>query len=192
MPKSTRIIIVIATATAVLVGILYWMLASPLSRKHISIVMHDPSQLKDLPSAEPLYLHCTIQLPRECKENEVRGFAIDATSKALSIHINMQGDASETDFHAYLIKQRKITLGAMEKPVMVEEGVTTLSGCEAYVMTYRFTSAINNRPCRAREVFVNRAPSKFYCLYFGCDDAEWSSNADVIDSSISTFHIDPD
>lgn len=190
---STRNKVVLGGAVVlavVAVFCVYRVFASPLSSKRISIVMHDPETLQADPTGEPLFLKCSIQLPKECAPVDARGYCIVAKSKAIYIDITMhQEQKVDPDFKAYVAQQRGYLSTSPEKPQIDEEGRTTIDGHNAYVLTYHFTN-VTKVPVKTRHVYVEAPESKFFDIRFACDEADWDAKRDIMDSSISTFRID--
>jgi hypothetical protein len=190
MSTRRKVVLVGALVLAtVAVFLVYRAFASPLSSKRISIVMHDPETVQpESTGKEDLLLKCSIRLPKECTSVPVQGVCIVAKSKAMLIDISMRLRESVGNFRTFVAEERKSMLQHVNKLRMDEEGVTTIDGLNAYVMTYHFVGD-TDVPCIGRRVYVETAKADYYVIWFRCIEADWDAKHDIIDSSISTFHF---
>jgi len=165
--------------------------ASPLSTKKIQILMHDPARLHPDPFVEQSYVGCSIRLPLEC---EPAKYYTGGMMAARSPNLNMSISTNEWDgdktlaFEPYVIDKRNWDLGPAFNPVVLEEGFATLDGHRAYSLTCNTDDGPAHR-VTARHVYVEGNNGKIYGLYFACSVDQWNNYADIIDSSIASFHM---
>lgn len=190
MSRRSKVALVGVFLLVIVAVILYYhIFASPLSSKRIDIAMHDPATLQAGPTSETFFLECSIQLPKECARVDARGSCIVARSQAIDIDIDAQQERSDPDFKKYVAKERQRIVHWLKETAMLEEGRATIDGHNAYVMTYHLQAGRKDVPAIVRVVYLESPKSKFYKLRFACDETDWSAKVDMIDSSISTFHI---
>ena len=108
-----------------------------------------------------------------------------------NIRISIYYDDPRIGLYAYVRKELARMRADKENYTVIGDGMTTVDGRRAYAITY-LGAKVEDRVITSRKVYVEAPKNQLFILTASAEESEWDANVDIMDSSISTFHIKTD